>query len=255
MILEKYSGSGNDFLITHMCHYQNPNEIAKKLCDRHLGIGADGFIILRPHQKYAYEWLFFNSDGSSALMCGNASRCVGLYAFKHQLAASTHTFWAGKRAINIEVKDNNIVKTYLGKPSVIQTHYLQTSFNTTAYSVDTGVPHLVIFVPSQTMLPKFKTQELKELREKFDSNINIVYIKDLQTLFVATYERGVEDITLACGTGMAASSVVHQLIHKAPKQLTCIPPSQEILNFTLQDDGITFEGKVRYIATCIPSNL
>lgn len=252
MILEKYSGSGNDFLITHL--YNNCEHLdllAKKICDRHQGIGADGFIILKPHKTHAYEWIFFNSDGSSAKMCGNASRCVGLYAFKHQLAPKRHSFWAGERTIEVEIKENNIVNTNLGIPSDIETFDFQTSYNTTLYQINTGVPHLVIFTDSKDMLPTKATEELQALRKKFNANVNVVYPKDETTLVVHTYERGVEDITQACGTGMAAASMVHHTINNSPKTLTCIPPSQEELFFSLQDNGIIFEGKVSYIATCI----
>ncbi|CBG39351.1 diaminopimelate epimerase [Helicobacter mustelae] len=249
MIVEKYSGSGNDFLITHLCQHPSPKDLAKELCHRHLGIGADGFIILKPHQTYAYAWEFYNSDGSSALMCGNASRCVAHYANKHHLAKAQHIFWAGARAIEVHVKKNTVA-THLGKPSTVETLSLISSYASYAYKIDTGVPHLVIFAKSQKSLPAYATQELKDLREEYNANVNVVYAKNPKTLYVHTYERGVEDITLACGTGMAAASGVYHFLHPDHCLFTCLPPSREELILKVEEQNIIFEGKVRHIATC-----
>lgn len=251
MIFEKYSGSGNDFLITHICTQKNYAKLAQKLCNRNLGIGADGLIILKPHPKYAYQWLFFNSDGSQAKMCGNASRCVGYYAFKHSLAPRKHTFLATDKPIEIEIKDSKKVRSNLGNFSAIECLDIQTSYDTKAFKIDTGVPHIVIFTKNQEMLPKQKTLELKTLREQHNANINIAYIKNDDLIYVNTYERGVEDITLACGTGMAAASIVAHTIFKTSKNPKCIPPSNEVLSFFIKDEEISFEGNVVFIATCI----
>ncbi|WP_104697476.1 MULTISPECIES: diaminopimelate epimerase [unclassified Helicobacter] len=253
MILEKYSGSGNDFLITHFYQSTNPKQIAnlaKELCNRNLGIGADGLIILKPHLTYAYEWLFFNSDGSYAKMCGNASRCVGHYAFKHKLAPRKHTFLATDLLIKIEVKGFNVLSN-LGKFSPITSLNLKSFYGDMAYLIDTGVPHLVIFTQQLKNLPLHKTQELEQLRNLYNANINIVYKENNHKLYVHTYERGVENITLACGTGMGAACVVGHHLFQMDTKITCIPPSKEELVFFINNNEISFEGKVKYIATCI----
>lgn len=251
MIFEKYSGSGNDFLITHICTQKNYTKLAQKLCNRNLGIGADGLIILKPHPTYAYQWLFFNSDGSQAKICGNASRCVAHYAYKHSLAPKKHTFLATNKPIEVEIKDSKKVRSNLGEFSTIEYLDIQTSYDTKAYKIDTGVPHIVIFTKIQDTLPKQKTLELKTLREQYNANINIVYIKNNNLIYVNTYERGVENITLACGTGMAAASIVAHKIFKTSKNPQCIPPSNETLSFFIKDREISFEGNVNFIATCI----
>lgn len=253
MILEKYSGSGNDFLITHFYQNKEPKKIAKlaiELCNRNLGIGADGLILLKPHSIYAYEWLFFNSDGSYARMCGNASRCVGHYAFKHKIAKQKHTFLATDLPIKIEVKGFNVLSN-LGKFGPISPLNLESSYGNKAYLINTGVPHLVIFTQQLENLPLDKTKELEQLRNLYDANINIVYKESNHKLYVHTYERGVENITLACGTGMGAACVVGHLLFKMDTKITCIPPSKEKLLFFINDNEIIFEGKVKYIATCI----
>ena len=258
MVLEKYSGSGNDFLITHKLPNTTSDSVdmetlsllAQKLCHRQNGIGADGMIIIRPHPTYAYQWIFLNSDGSEAKMCGNASRCVAHYAYRHKLAKKAHAFYAGDRAIEVKVKSNDRVLSNLGNYSSIRIFQQNSSYNDQAYFVDTGVPHLVIFTKDKNLLPTEATEELKELRMRYDANINIVFIKSKTTLMVHTYERGVEDITLACGTGMAASSVVGNLLFRTSKTPICIPPSQETLHFFIQDKNISFEGNVSHIAKC-----
>ena len=251
MILEKYSGSGNDFLITHLCAQNDLSTLAKNLCHRHLGIGADGFIMLKQHATHAYAWDFFNSDGTRASMCGNASRCVGHYAHKHHLAPQAHTFWAGERAIEIKVKERDVVQSHLGKHSPIEAIELQTSYGKKGYLTNTGVPHLVIFTQEKELLPLCGTEELRDLRERFDANVNIVHQKDTHTLQVHTYERGVEGITLACGTGMGAASAVTSCVMGLGNNFICIPPSGEELIFDIHERNVSFEGVVRYIATCI----
>ena len=251
MILEKYSGSGNDFLITHLCEHDDLSTLAKNLCHRHLGIGADGFITLKPHATHAYAWEFFNSDGTRASMCGNASRCVAHYAHKRHLAPRAHTFWAGKRAIEVEVREGDSVRSHLGKHSPIETLELQTSYGICAYLTDTGVPHLVIFTQDSALLPLRATEELRALRERFDANVNIVHQKDSRVLEVHTYERGVEGITLACGTGMGAASAVASSVMGLGDSYICIPPSGEELIFDISEGNVSFEGAVRHIATCI----
>lgn len=252
MVIEKYSGSGNDFLITHklIASDEQLRQIAQKLCHRQMGIGADGMIIIRPHPKYAYEWIFFNSDGSKANMCGNASRCVAHYAYHHKLAKKAHAFFTGERAIEVKVKSNDRVFSNLGTYGSIRIFDQKSSYGKHAYLINTGVPHLVIFADDESKLPIKGDSELKELRMQYDANINIVFIKNKTTLKVHTYERGVENITLACGTGMAASSIVSNLYFRTSKTPLCIPPSQDLLQFFIQDQEVAFEGKVSNIAKC-----
>lgn len=247
---EKYSASGNDFLITHtLPHTLNPSFLASKLCDRHNGIGADGLVILKPHREYAYEWDFYNSDGSKAKMCGNASRCVGLYAFLHDLAPQKHSFLSGAGIIDVEI-------TSIDFP-------YRVSSNLGAYKIfalnqengwdffDTGVPHLVKFLDNQEEFDSFCMHTMKDLRMQYDSNVNIVFPTP-EGYKIKTFERGVENITLACGTGMA--SVVASLYERGEmsgNQVTLIPPSGEHLIFEIENEQISFEGLVKRIAKCI----
>lgn len=252
MIIEKYSGSGNDFLIAHkiIASHSQLSALAQKLCHRQLGIGADGMVIIRPHPKYAYEWIFFNADGSQANVCGNASLCVAHYVYRHKLAKKHHVFFTGDRAIEVKIKNSDRVFCNLGSYSSIRTFDQESDYSHNAYLIDMGVPHLVIFTDDESKLPTAANSELRNLRMQYNANINIVFIEDKSTLKVHTYERGVEDITLACGTGMAASSIVSNIYFKTSKNPQCIPPSQDLLQFFIQDHNIAFEGKVSLISKC-----
>lgn len=247
--LEKYSASGNDFLITHtLPHTLNPSELALKLCDRHNGIGADGFVILKPHKEYAYEWDFYNSDGSRAKMCGNASRCVGLYAFLHSLAPKKHNCLSGAGVIEVEITSENFpyrVSSNLGAYKI----FALNQDNGWDF-FDTGVPHLVKFLESEEEFENFCIHSMRDLRIQYDSNVNIVFPTP-KGYKIKTFERGVENITLACGTGMA--SVVASLYERgemSSNQVTLIPHSGEHLLFEIQDEQISFEGQVKRIAKC-----
>lgn len=261
MVLHKYSASGNDFLIYSSFAHSDRSELAKRLCDRHNGIGADGLVVVLPHLEYAYEWEFYNSDGSKAKMCGNASRCVAYYAYSNSIAKAKHTFLTQAGEIKAHFK-NDISCDGIGKLANIQTNLGKYTFieeldlhphlyGNKWYLLDTGVPHLVHFVKSFDELPKTKNQTLQELRQKYNANVNIAYIQDNNTIYISTYERGVEDITLACGTGMAATFAMAHTHYNIPKECILIPPSGEKLGLEIENGEILFEGKVRFIGLCI----
>ncbi|MFC3847989.1 diaminopimelate epimerase [Helicobacter baculiformis] len=256
MHLYKYCASGNDFLITHQFTPNDRSALAKRVCERHYGFGADGLVVLLPHAEYAYTWEFYNADGSCANMCGNASRCVALYAYQQGLAPLKHTFLSGSGVIHVEVlrcgSNQNIVESNLG------TYTRKDRFKLEGQVwdlVDTGVPHLVHFVDNPSQIPTHKTFQMQKLRARFNANINIAYIQDSHTIKLATYERGVEDITLACGTGMAAVFVCAHHQYNYSTQATLIPPSGELLNLRLENGAIYFKGEVHFVGTVLKENL
>ncbi|AFI05318.1 diaminopimelate epimerase [Helicobacter cetorum] len=258
MVFYKYSGSGNDFLITQSLKKQDFSHLAKLVCHRHEGFGADGLVVILPHNHYEYAWDFYNSDGSKALMCGNASRCVGLHAYKHKIAPKHHTFLANKREISIHIEEPNIVESNLGNYQILEkisALKCEKSFSNSAilediltfYLIDTGVPHLVGFVKSKQLLSSLNPLELRALRFKFNANVNIAYIQDEKNIFLQTYERGVEDFTLACGTGMAATFIAAHTFYNTLTKATLIPKSNEYLELSLKNNEIFYKGGVHYI--------
>lgn len=250
MILHKYSGSGNDFLIFHSFLHEDRSNLARKVCHRQNGIGADGLIVLLPHAKHFYEWEFYNADGSNAEMCGNASRCVAHYAYKNSLAPAKHSFLTQAGVIEVEV-ENDLVESNLGKYNILEVFDQKLEkFSGKWYLIDTGVPHLVHFVSDILDLDNPPIPLLKNLREKYNANVNLAYIHDSQKISLLTYERGVEYITLACGTGMGAVFAIAKEFYRGDLSTTLIPPSKEKLVFKMNNGKISFKGHVKFIAVC-----
>ena len=238
MTIYKYSANGNDFVIFHSDTKVDRSELARELCHRQDGIGADGLIVIVPHAEYDFEWQFYNSDGSTAEMCGNGSRACAHYAFVHGLAPKNMRFLTEAGVINAEV-DGNIVLSELTPPKIIDKNI---EFNSKSWwLLDTGVPHLVSFTQN---IEAFDLAEARELRYKYNANVNIAFVEG-ENLRVRTYERGVEDETLACGTGMAAC--FYRALQESLVQGTIevYPRSGETLYLGMNDRTITFRGEVK----------
>ncbi len=240
MTVAKYSASGNDFVIFHTFVKKDRSGLAKALCHRQEGVGADGLIVLLPHEKYDFEWQFYNADGSVAAMCGNGSRAAAHYACKEGLADGNMQFLTGAGAIEAYV-DGNIVTSEL-TPPVLKERQIETA-GKVWWLIDTGVPHLVAMVDS---IDNFDLKEAKELRDRFDANVNIAAI-DNGLLRVRTYERGVEGETLACGTGMAAAFYRANLEGEAGNSMIVVPTGGEKLELAKKDETLTLKGEVRHI--------
>ena len=238
MILEKYNANGNDFLITHRFKKEDFSEIAKKVCNRQSGIGADGLIILIPHNELDFEWLFYNSDGSEAKMCGNGSRATAHYAFSNSLANSEMKFLTGAGIIGCKVEDS-LVTTDLTPPEVISKEIEEFGFKW--WLINTGVIHLVSL---QDDISYFSIEQARKLRHKYDANVNIAKIED-KKLFVRTYEKGVEDETLACGTGMAACFYRGFKENLLKSETDTFPKSGEKLYLAIKDEKLKFRGDVQ----------
>ncbi|OBV29948.1 hypothetical protein BKN38_04460 [Helicobacter sp. CLO-3] len=336
MILYKYCANGNDFLIFHTFVRRDYAPLARALCHRFSGIGADGLVVVLPCEadsadsrdlrgadssafvdssaRVAYEWDFYNADGSSANMCGNASRCVAHYAYSVGLAGAKHSFLskAGIIRVSVEADGKNaesknaesksaqpqspertaktaIVSSNLGVykdfreigaladnagikldsallKEVESTQGLARDLCAASwFYLNTGVPHLVCFVRKRDIIEALRTKQepiytplfalLRALRQAYNANVNIACLDSsldsgaresdmlessanaapnntsnqaLSKIYLATYERGVEDITLACGTGMAACFVVGKM-HNISEPALLIPPSLEPL--------------------------
>lgn len=237
MTIAKYSANGNDFVIFHTFVKKERNALAKELCHRQNGVGADGLIVLIPHEMYDFEWQFYNADGSNAAMCGNGSRATAHYAYKHGLASKSMRFLTGAGVIEAEV-DGDMVTSELTPPQIINREIEE--FGKKWWLIDTGVPHLVGLVDT---IDTFDLKEARELRYKFNANVNIATVKE-STLHVRTYERGVEDETLACGTGMAACFLRANLEDKVGEKMLVIPTSGEQLELAKKGNTLTLKGKV-----------
>jgi len=239
MKISKYSANGNDFVIFHSDMKEDRRELTKKICHRQDGIGADGLIVILPHNQYDFEWQFYNSDGSEADMCGNGSRAAAHYAYRNNLAPAQMDFLTGAGVIKAEVVED-MVLSELTPPQIIDTKIIYN--NKSWWKLNTGVPHMVSFVEN---IDEFDIEEAREIRYKYNANVNIVKVNENQSLQVRTYERGVEDETLACGTGMAACFYRALREEKILGAVEVYPKSKDILYLDTNERTIIFKGKVK----------
>ncbi len=239
MHIAKYSANGNDFVVFHTFVKKDRSTLAKKLCHRQNGIGADGLIVLIPHEKFDFEWQFYNADGSEAEMCGNGSRAAAHYAYVNDLVPASMSFLTLAGEIKADV-DGAMVQSELTPPKILAQDIRHDE--KTWWKIDTGVPHMVAFVDD---IEHFDIESARELRYKENANVNIAQVLPDGNMRVRTYERGVEDETLACGTGMAACfyrALKENLIKNA---IEVYPTSGETLYLGVNERTITFKGEVR----------
>lgn len=223
MLLEftKMNGAGNDFILIDGRARKlslQPRQITR-LCDRHAGVGADGlFVLLRcPSGRADWAWDFYNSDGSSAEMCGNGARCFAKFVQRLAGAKNNITFETRAGIISAAFQ-GELVTVSLTMPKDLrlnQTLPLRDG-DMTFHSLDTGVPHAVLYMPdaSQAMVaslgPKIRAHPHFAPR---GTNVNFVQLLPGGALLVRTYERGVEGETLACGTGVTAAALISAQLH------------------------------------------
>ncbi len=243
MTYTKYSASGNDFVIFHTFLEKDYTNDAIKLCNRTEGIGADGLVVIVPSNEADFKWLFYNSDGSYASMCGNATRAVSHYAFSNNLVKSNEIEFLTGAGLIKSCVENDIVETQLTAPKVVKEEFIQDGF--TWYLVDTGVPHLVTIVDD---LELYNHDLCAKIRYEHNANVNFAKIEN-GIIKVRTYERGVEGETLACGTGMAASFLRANNLGLVKDSTFVYPKSGEELTLSLKNGTIYFKGAVKKVFT------
>ena len=239
----KMNGSGNDFIVIDNREKIVENigfkteEFVKRICKRGLSIGADGVILIENTDEAGcdFAWRFYNSDGSQASMCGNGSRCAVRFAYLKGIINDTKTvFLTGAGKIYGEIVGINTVKVQLTKPTDYKTINLD---NQTMYFINTGVPHLVIFVDDLESVDVAGLGAKYRYHEAFapaGTNVNFVNILDNNTIAIRTYERGVEAETLACGTGATASGLISGLIKNIQTPVEVQTRSGKILKIYFQ---------------------
>jgi len=218
MVLEftKMNGAGNDFVLIDnraQTLRLTPEQIVR-LCDRHRGVGADGAIILVPSKsgKTDWAWDFYNNDGSVGEMCGNGARCFARFVQKKTGSNRDFTFETGAGVITAHFEGERVTVN-LTTPQGLRLNE-QVPLSTgqqTVHSLNTGVPHAVLFVPDadkamiQQVGPEVRRHSHFAPR---GTNVNFVQLLEPGRIRVRTYERGVEDETYSCGTGVTASALV-----------------------------------------------
>ena len=216
----KYQGTGNDFVIIDNrqgVFDKNNIKLVNHLCDRRFGIGADGLILLENHNKADFKMVYFNADGNESSMCGNGGRCISAFAKHLGIIKNEATFEAIDGLHEVIIEDE-FVKLRMQDVESVQK---KEGF----IFLDTGSPHHVQFQKGLNDLD-VKTEGSKirygSLYNEAGSNINFVETIDEDTFSVRTYERGVEDETLSCGTGVTAVALAMHNIGKTEENLVTL---------------------------------
>ncbi len=238
MEVTKYSANGNDFIMFIAQKKEDRSALATKLCHRQNGVGADGLVVLLPHKKYDFEWEFYNSDGSEADMCGNASRAVAHFAHEKGISKDNKAeFLTGAGVISATINGLYVVSDMV-EPEITSDDIEE--YGERWWLIDSGVPHLVAV---RENIDDFNLEEARVLRHKYNCNVNICSLKD-NTIHVRTYERGVEDETLACGTGIVACYIRYHKEGKVSDQVKVHPKSGDELYVSYEEGVYRFGGKV-----------
>jgi len=199
----KYQGTGNDFIII------DAREIApvldvQKLCDRHFGIGADGLMLLKDHPEYDFEMVYYNSDGNLSTMCGNGGRCLSHFAHQLGIGNGNLRFIAVDGPHEAKIQDNWVALGMIDVPKWDKR-------SQDLVVIHTGSPHYVQFmehaVEDVNLIEFARSIRYNDEFGKEGINVNIVNLLHDGSLKMRTYERGVEDETMSCGTGVTAAAL------------------------------------------------
>jgi diaminopimelate epimerase len=245
----KMNGAGNDFVMVdnRQLNRSLTQEQIAKLCDRHRGVGADGLLAVEPAENGAdVRMRYYNADGGEAEMCGNGARCFA--RFVNQLNGGKLV------SVSFETMAGVIGAEFIGehvrlKMSVPHGLALGTSLDAAGDSLEvhflnTGVPHAVVLVDDLAAVPVVKWGAALRYHTHFQpkgTNANFASVVETGKIAIRTYERGVEDETLACGTGMVACALVHHLLHGAASPIQVAVKGGDTLEvgFVREGDGFT----------------
>jgi len=224
----KMNGAGNDFIVVDnrdlaLTAALDADTIAA-LCDRHRGIGADGLLAVEPAQKGAdFRFRYYNADGGEAEMCGNGARCFGRFtAHLGEIVLKKVTFETIVGTLAAEMIGDDVRIAMSDPTDFGNIKSTVPGLEATLHFVNTGVPHVVVFLPSAEALDEFDVfTHGAAIRHHSafspaGTNANFAAVIAPDHISIRTYERGVEDETLACGTGMVAAALIHHLLTGAP---------------------------------------
>jgi len=249
---EKIEATGNDFVIYSNTAEPDKAQI-KHLCDRHLGIGADGMIVLQPEAgRHAFRFNYFNSDGSRGEMCVNGCRAAVLFASRRGWIAQgkPFTFLADDGAHEGHIEGDTIrVEVHIN--SMPRAIALDVSGELTeGYAINTGVPHVVFFSDDLNKSDFIEwARKIRNDRQHFPKGTNVNLLKRVagDTIKIRTYERGVEAETLSCGTGMCASAYVFAARSEMPRNGINVISAGGRVNIRKKDKSLYITGPARFV--------
>lgn len=231
----KASGAGNDFVLIDNRDGRlsgKGERLARCVCDRHFGVGADGLLLLESSQKAHFAMAYYNADGSFGGMCGNGGRCIARYAYLHEIAPKEMNFGALDHIYSAEVS-GNVVSLTMRNPSGYSVIPLDVGgIVRNIHFINTGSPHACVFVDDLESVDVVGTGGAIRRHKAFQpdgTNVNFVQAGSDNSLAVRTYERGVEAETLACGTGAVAVAAVGMLTGKVVSPVSILTRSEETL--------------------------
>jgi len=276
----KLSGSGNDFILIDNRRWvvdpRRAGALAAKVCPHRMSVGGDGLILIERSRRADFRWRLFNADGSEAEFSGNGARCAARFAYLKRIAPRRMRFEtlagiveaelvanrSGQRGRRIAGRALTGVKVRFPDPSGLRLH-LKVSIEQPsderkvceAHFLDTGVPHCVYFVDDPERVDVVgigRPTRYHPLFEPAGANVNFIKVLDPHRIRIRTYERGVEDETLACGTGAIAAALIASLIAKVESPVTLLPQSglELAVHFTSRGESFTdvyLEGDARAV--------
>lgn len=204
----KYQGTGNDFIIAD----NRKNEYAslkedqiRRLCDRRFGIGADGLMLMNEKPGYDFEMKYYNADGKGGSMCGNGGRCMIKFAYHLGIHLELYKFFAADGVHEAEIDTDGIVSLKMKDVKTVKKFHSD-------FILDTGSPHYIKMVADVLNFDVYKKgHEIRHSKEFEEEGINVNFVEqteEVDKIIVRTYERGVEDETHSCGTGVTAAALV-----------------------------------------------
>jgi diaminopimelate epimerase len=239
----KYHGAGNDFVLMDFRRFHpqcNISILAQRLCERRLGIGADGLLLLLSSTIADYRMRIFNADGSEASMCGNGIRCLFDFIQKEENISSEIRIETSHAVLKCRRVDGDIA-VHLGAPEIL--HWPIELSQGPVFVIDTGVPHAVLFVDEIDKVDVAKEGASIRFHPQFAPlgvNVNFAAIHPQGQVAVRTYERGVEAETMACGTGAAAAA------YAAMKQRGLASPISVLTRLSFGEDLIPYQRALRF---------
>jgi diaminopimelate epimerase len=212
ILFHKYQGTGNDFIIFDNRNKMFPKknkQTIKSLCDRKFGVGADGLILLEDSLQHDFKMIYYNADGNPGSMCGNGGRCIVAFAQYLDIIGNTTTFEAMNKIYHATL-DKDLVSLTMNDVNQIESFHDHVFLNT-------GSPHHIEFEESINDIDIYKKgKEIRYGSPYFEEGTNVNFVSQLNknTFEIRTYERGVEDETMSCGTGVTAVAIASHALHK-----------------------------------------
>jgi diaminopimelate epimerase len=258
------TGSGNDFIVidnrSEMIDAGRCRDLVRMSCRHKLSVGADGLILIENDPEVDFRWRFFNADGSEAEMCGNGARCAARFAYLNGIVdKSNMAFRTLAGVIEAEILGERVrIQTTPPRDLMLNLTVQSDGRTFLVHFINTGVPHVVVVLNSVADLELtevFRWGRALRYHDHFQpagTNVNFIAVRDNQHLVVRTYERGVEDETLACGTGAIASALIAAAHQRVTAPTHVQTHSQETLTIHFRQQGLEFtdvrlEGAARVV--------